>query len=293
MGNKSLLSSFCASLLLWTEIRSLHNVFSELCLQSPNGAGCIPLLSSSEMWPCRSSISALPTLASCMPWKLYLLCLLKKHIFTTVSTPEPIKLRRKELFPPLLHAPLPVEWPAKASMSRWPLSLYQAGLASYTESGSGPLPLSSIYCCFQQTLHWTRLMGIQISFPSDPEASGRAVTGSSSPVLLSAIPPRNSWATSDFCHFCFPRALAASPGAWCSPRRHLCRRSSQAPACPAQAMWEAACPSFLLPATGGSSIRALSASLGAWFWIRILNTHLAWSRQDTSFIGFIFRLWDW
>lgn len=95
-GNWFILNCFCASLLLWTEVSCLHNVFSELCLQSR--AGCIPLLSSSPMWPRRSGILLLPTLASCVPWKLYLLCLLKKHIFTTDSTPEPIKLRQRELF---------------------------------------------------------------------------------------------------------------------------------------------------------------------------------------------------
>jgi len=76
----------------------------------------------------------------------------KKHIFTTDSTPEPIKLRWRELFSLLLHAPLPVEWPAKASVSCWPLSLSQEGLASHTEPRSGTLPLGFIYCCFQQTL---------------------------------------------------------------------------------------------------------------------------------------------
>lgn len=155
IGNKCILNPLCASSLLWTEIGSLQNVFSELCLQSheQRSAGCIPLLSSSEPRPCRSDILLLPMLASCVPWTLYLLCLLEKsHIFTTDGTPEPIKLRCRELFSPLLHALLPAEWPAEASVSCWPRSSSQDRLATHPEPGSGPSPPGFNYCCFQQTL---------------------------------------------------------------------------------------------------------------------------------------------
>lgn len=92
-GNESILNCFCASSLPWTEFSCLHNVFSELCLQSH--AGCIPLLSSSAMWPWRSGILLLLTLASRVPWRLYLLCLLKKTHFYYWQHSRPNKAEAK------------------------------------------------------------------------------------------------------------------------------------------------------------------------------------------------------
>lgn len=292
-GNKSILNCFCASSVLWTEVSCLHNVFSFRAVPPE---------------PCRlHSSSLLISNVTLKKWHLTLahigfLCALK--VVFALSTEKTHFYYRQHSRTNKAEAKgvVPLCFMHHCQENDLLRPPWAAGPSPCPRKGWHRTQTldDTLYLQLSFTAVFSKPWNKPASFLSDPEASGRA-TGSSSPVLLSAIPQRNSWATSDFCHFCIPRAFTASPGAQCTWGKADTHTGGITEAQPALLRTDLGLKEGqrglkrLIPETflhTGNSVeeeKVLSSSpcLGSQFWMWNLK-HLAWNSWNIGLISFAF-----